>query len=644
MGLSTSYSKAETENKLQNLKKLFGSGLHEKPLKITDPTPTQVGGYVLSDVGNYSFGTTLPNKWNVAFLSASGWEIVSLSIGAVSPQFNADSETEAQGGKQIAYYIAQKTEVLERVFNDSVDDLGIIQKTTSGIVSTTAVTNVHGISIAIGKVPNMFNKINVSFAQNSATPITQIEVRLFEGKTVGGALIAKKRQTVATSVTSDFNTTIQFDSNIDYDGEIWLQVLTNNPFSYKRISPAVQRTQALGYGAPFVTTINNLDATNFPNSQGWTDIYFEFNTIDEGIKLTDEGKAVVLNSVTERKFINITANYTALNNFLKSDGTLTVSQNWRTTEQMNLPVGTYLFYGRNTTVSIGVVGYKSDNSIVALVPTGDFSVTPHPFTITSDIVYIRACGYIDQPPKIMQEQVLVKDSLIAKDARVYVPLTWNCLGHSIWANDGVTISGTTFYEGIQTHVRRIFKFEGYNKYCYSGHSLGAQSLADTSSLGLKLNVFTDGSKGFWTIDTITNDFRRDIPIGTLSDYNNATGVLTYYGALRAFRDRVIALQPAGFVSRVIAFNALRRDNAGYTSTSVSAVSGHSLLDYEKAIMNVCVLNGWEFVDQFRQSEITQETLSITTNDGLHPNNFGYNLAKKPVINAISLLIKEYGIH
>ncbi len=81
MGLSTSYSKAETEIQLYKLKQLFGSGIHDKPLKITDPIPTDFGGYVLKDIGSYSFGiTTEPGKYNVAFLSQSGWELIAIDM------------------------------------------------------------------------------------------------------------------------------------------------------------------------------------------------------------------------------------------------------------------------------------------------------------------------------------------------------------------------------------------------------------------------------------------------------------------------------------------------------------------------------------------------------------------------------------
>lgn len=80
MGLSTSYSKAETDIKLTRIKQAFGSGINPKPLKIGDPIPTEYGGYILADLGDYGFGIAEPDKWNVAFLSAVGWEIVDVPL------------------------------------------------------------------------------------------------------------------------------------------------------------------------------------------------------------------------------------------------------------------------------------------------------------------------------------------------------------------------------------------------------------------------------------------------------------------------------------------------------------------------------------------------------------------------------------
>lgn len=81
MGVSTSFSKAESEIREQKLKQLFGAGLHSEPLKIADAVPTELGGYVLKDVGAYPNGlTALDKHYNVAFLSSGGWELISVPV------------------------------------------------------------------------------------------------------------------------------------------------------------------------------------------------------------------------------------------------------------------------------------------------------------------------------------------------------------------------------------------------------------------------------------------------------------------------------------------------------------------------------------------------------------------------------------
>lgn len=102
MGLTTSYSKAETDVKIQNIKKLFGTGIHDKPLNINDPVPTELGGYVLADVGAYSFGTTESGKYNVGFLSASGWEIVAVEMPGITQKSVSDFYDEKVNPEAVA--------------------------------------------------------------------------------------------------------------------------------------------------------------------------------------------------------------------------------------------------------------------------------------------------------------------------------------------------------------------------------------------------------------------------------------------------------------------------------------------------------------------------------------------------------------
>ena len=218
----------------------------------------------------------------------------------------------------------------------------------------------------------------------------------------------------------------------------------------------------------------------------------------------------------------------------------------------------------------------------------------------------------------------------------------NFVGQSIWWYDGkqlaTGIGGGVIANGYQTLLKEKFTFlsDTGTAYCYSGFSLGALTHNDTSSICNKMDTWAESINALWTLDTITNDFKRNIPIGNISDYNNSTGKTSYYGALRLFSDKIQEL--SGDDKIVIVSNALRRDSGGYTSVSGNAV-GHTLVDYEKALLEVAVLNGWWFVDQFRLSGIADETINLTTIDGLHLNNLGYKLAVLPWVNTINILAR-----
>ena len=205
------------------------------------------------------------------------------------------------------------------------------------------------------------------------------------------------------------------------------------------------------------------------------------------------------------------------------------------------------------------------------------------------------------------------------------------VGHSIWWYDGNTLASTGVgggetARGYQTLLKERYTFNETTNYCYSGFSLAAKNDEDTNSImGKKAKNWTGTEGDIWTLDTITNDFKRNIPIGTIDDYNNATGITTYYGALRAFADKVVELSGSNAI--VICANALKRNEGGYTSTSANT-QGHTLRDYENAIKAVAAVNGWIFVDQYN-CEITDQNVMMYTVDGLHLNNAGYLLAVKP---------------
>lgn len=212
------------------------------------------------------------------------------------------------------------------------------------------------------------------------------------------------------------------------------------------------------------------------------------------------------------------------------------------------------------------------------------------------------------------------------------------VGHSIWWLDGTnydsrnSIDGNgTLCRGFQTLLQEQFSFNGVKKYCYSGYSLGVGTRNQTSSImGYKADSFEAQDQAVWTLDTLTNDFANSVQLGTPSDYENNTGINTYYGALRAFRDKVLSLSKTPIVICANAF--VRTDYEGKPNTI-----GLNLEDYEKALLYVACRNEWYFVDQYRNSGINELNAPYTLYDMLHPTNFGFRLAVKPWVEQFKII-------
>ena len=82
MGLSTTYTKLETNFLLQKLQSELVSGLKGK-LAISDTAPTTQGLYILSDVGTYTnLGgiITTADKLNYAYFNGTTWSLIAVDM------------------------------------------------------------------------------------------------------------------------------------------------------------------------------------------------------------------------------------------------------------------------------------------------------------------------------------------------------------------------------------------------------------------------------------------------------------------------------------------------------------------------------------------------------------------------------------
>lgn len=272
-------------------------------------------------------------------------------------------------------------------------------------------------------------------------------------------------------------------------------------------------------------------------------------------------------------------------------------------------------------------------------------------TIGAETTHITINSAITVVPRLFTKEQVSLDVPTKKHIHKNVRF----VGMSIWAYDNNVVSSIGRKRGYQTLLNEQFDFDNDSGalYCYSANSLAALSEDRNSdngvgaSIALKLinnfnGIWTNLNNAIWTLDTIINDYGRGVALGTTSDYDNNTGADTYYGALRVFADKVVEL--SGSDAIVIVSNALRRTGG---MPPIPATNGHTVEDFEKALIYVANKNGWYFVDQYRQGGVSENIVSLVTqSDGVHLNNMGYKLAVLPwiaVFNQIYNKLLDAGV-
>jgi lysophospholipase L1-like esterase len=128
----------------------------------------------------------------------------------------------------------------------------------------------------------------------------------------------------------------------------------------------------------------------------------------------------------------------------------------------------------------------------------------------------------------------------------------------------------------------------------------------------------------------TNDFRLDVPLGTVSDTQDFD-IETTAGALRVALQRILTVNPA---QKCVLMTPLMRDNSGYSITSFNQV-GYQLKDYRGVTLELGEQYNIPVWDGYFQSGITIANLKTHARDGLHPNNAGYAVASESLAELIS---------
>lgn len=193
-------------------------------------------------------------------------------------------------------------------------------------------------------------------------------------------------------------------------------------------------------------------------------------------------------------------------------------------------------------------------------------------------------------------------------------------GDSITWYDGNNYPDETLCKGYQHYMNEAFHFAKYVNQGWSGHPM-ADGTPNGNGIVTRILGIDHSEYDLVTIAAGTNDFRLNVPIGTIGVIGDtAFDRNTFYGSYRTAVEYLLEVKP---IQRIVLFTPLQRNNAGYDVNYTNA-AGHKLIDYVDAVKAVGQMYGLPVCDMYSTSGFTQLTLSAYTIDGLHPNNVGYS--------------------
>ena len=202
-------------------------------------------------------------------------------------------------------------------------------------------------------------------------------------------------------------------------------------------------------------------------------------------------------------------------------------------------------------------------------------------------------------------------------------------GHSIWANNGATYTQYSPFrlEGYQTRILNEFSFNSTQDISSSGKTI--KTLYEE-----RISLLTGKPGDIYLIDTNTNDSWAfsDEQIGTIDDYDNNTGLDSYYGALRMWVDKINSLTDN---DNIIVFA-----NMCKTQSQISSEDNTEYINKLHKIFNATLeiaykINAY-YVDQNNLVPITDYNYRLCFYDGsTHLNNYGYQIAVEPWLDVLN---------
>lgn len=183
-----------------------------------------------------------------------------------------------------------------------------------------------------------------------------------------------------------------------------------------------------------------------------------------------------------------------------------------------------------------------------------------------------------------------------------------------WVTLGDSISATGVFQSL---MNKEIAFGDIQNKAYSGGSMTGPDASSTTVIGKSIDYTC---VDIVTIFAGTNDFKLNRTLGAIgSVFDTTFDTKTFYGAYRSLLDYIIASNPN---TRIYLWTPLHRNNADYTIESTNT-AGYKLIDYVEAIRKIAIMYSLPVLDLYNNSGINTKNLPTYTNDGLHPNDKGY---------------------
>lgn len=205
---------------------------------------------------------------------------------------------------------------------------------------------------------------------------------------------------------------------------------------------------------------------------------------------------------------------------------------------------------------------------------------------------------------------------IPKLTRVTRTQTYNVKYDSEYNNYSICTIGDSVTNGSSTYgyfqdymLPLITKVSTHYKRGYGGYCASIPVATEFDSINSVSSEFE--TTDVYTVFLGTNDFSRNVPVGTLND---ATGITnSFYGGLKQL---YIDLTAKNMNATIILITPLKRTSSPSWDTANTV--GHKLIDYVNAIKDFASNYGCPVIDLFNESGVSNRTASTFLYDGLHP--------------------------